>query len=359
VPCIKKDDFAALVPATIPRCEQAGKWSQRLSEGQQGRLLARFDGLAPVLEGYRLCIARQEECRPAKKQEEGTEPAEDEPPLTKCEDKFFELQCPSDEEATMCVGPLFSLVVRDPVPGRSPVQAEVAQRLFDAAQKVKVQATATAPVELPTKQLLALRLDAPHSSANDATVKLTVDTPQAVIVYERGPSLRLGDWLAVVPKALEHRCRGASHAARQIDFSWRAGMFSPTVGGAHEVCWARRDPELSTSISPDGVPAPARAVAPADSKFAPQDIRLSDGSPVTVDVAGAPAKGPLKKEPSKEEPVVVKQEPSNGKQQELERAPGPANESAAARGVPPWLADAAQHRIRLPPRTRESVARLV
>ena len=153
-------------------------------------------------------------------------------------------------------------------------------------------------------------------------------------VYERGPTLRVGDWLAVVPKALEHRCKGAAHAARQIDFSWRAGLFTPSEAGAHEICWARRDPELSIGAAPDGVPAPARGVAPADGAFAPQDIRLSDGSPVVVEVKGAAVK----------------------EAQMLERAPPPielesTRQGGAGQSLPEdWLAGAAQpgmHRIRL------------
>ena len=175
----------------------------------------------------------------------------------------------------MCVAPVFTIAVTDknfgvavanPIPSGRAVSAEAARKIFVAATERRLGGPAAA-ARRPGRQLLRARLDVAGATADAPAIQLSVDVPSTLLVYERGPNLGVGDWLAAVPRNLDSPCAGAAKAAAQIDRAWRAGPMVAEVTGNFDLCWAARAPESK----PGDAPAPPRATAPADRLFAVQE----------------------------------------------------------------------------------------
>ena len=185
----------------------------------------------------------------------------------------------------MCVAPVFTIAVSDkdyavavanPIMSGHAVGAEEARRIYVAATEKRLSGPEF-DARRPGRQLLRARLDVAGATADAPAIQLHVDDPATLLVYERGPKLGIGDWLAAVPSSVDTPCAGAAKAAAQIDRAWRAGPIVAETDGDYDLCWAARSPESK----PGEAPAPPRATAPADEMFAKQEA-------VRVGVTGMP-----------------------------------------------------------------------
>ena len=144
------------------------------------------------------------------------------------------------------------------------------------------------------RQLLQFRLGAAGGAPAGDELRVAVNddgavAPLVLAVYERGVRLAVGDWLAVVPKDLTNRCRGARKAAMRLRGpNWEAGPFTPPPPdtttdewragktATYDVCWAPgtgdTDPLTQPKNGEAGDSTPAKATAPKDCEFFAQEV---------------------------------------------------------------------------------------
>ena len=211
--CAQPGDLLAPVPAKLQGCAEAPQFARRLD----GALRVDLRGFPPVLEGYHLCHAARSDCPP--------------PDLPdKCGAKHFTMQCPGDADSGQCTGPPHVLPVRDAREAPQEVNPEQAKVLVKAAN---AEIVARQKELAPMRQLLQFRLGAAGGAPAGDELRVAVNddgavAPLVLAVYERGVRLAVGDWLAVVPKDLTNRCRGARKAAMRLRGpNWEAGPFTP------------------------------------------------------------------------------------------------------------------------------------
>ena len=272
--CAQPGDLLAPVPAKLQGCAEAPQFARRLD----GALRVDLRGFPPVLEGYHLCHAARSDCPP--------------PDLPdKCGAKHFTMQCPGDADSGQCTGPPHVLPVRDAREAPQEVNPEQAKVLVKAAN---AEIVARQKELAPMRQLLQFRLGAAGGAPAGDELRVAVNddgavAPLVLAVYERGVRLAVGDWLAVVPKDLTNRCRGARKAAMRLRGpNWEAGPFTPPPPdtttdewragrtATYDVCWAPgtgdTDPLTQPKNGEAGDSTPAKATAPKDCEFFAQEV---------------------------------------------------------------------------------------
>ena len=221
--------------------------------------------------------------------------------------------CPPPDLPDKCGAKHFDAVPRRrrlrPVPGPPhaprPRRARGAAGGEPRAGKVLVKAANAEIVArkglAPMRQLLQFRLGAAGGAPAGDELRVAVNddgavAPLVLAVYERGVRLAVGDWLAVVPKDLTNRCRGARKAAMRLRGpNWEAGPFTPPppdtttdewrAGGTatYDVCWAPGTGDTDPLTQPKNGEAadstPAKATAPKDCEFFAQEVQAHVTAP--------------------------------------------------------------------------------
>ena len=217
--CAQPGDLLAPVPAKLQGCAEAPQFARRLD----GALRVDLRGFPPVLEGYHLCHAARSDCPP--------------PDLPdKCGAKHFTMQCPGDADSGQCTGPPHVLPVRDAREAPQEVNPEQAKVLVKAAN---AEIVARQKELAPMRQLLQFRLGAAGGAPAGDELRVAVNddgavAPLVLAVYERGVRLAVGDWLAVVPKDLTNRCRGARKAAMRLTRAALGGGAVHAAAAGHD-----------------------------------------------------------------------------------------------------------------------------